>query len=137
MAARTKSKGKTYKFASLREEARKRAEAEGRKPPAPPGPFVIDDVQPPIVITMPDTLERQLALAELIDPHGSFSANQALPLLRALCGPAFGRVWSLIKDDTDPNTAIALVQALMQHMYESAGVEEAEELPGGSVGSSD
>jgi hypothetical protein len=136
MAARTKSKGKTYKFATLREEARKRSEAEGRKPPAEPAPFVIDDVSPPIVITMPDTLERQLALAELIHPDGSFSASEALPMLRALCGSAFGRVWSLIKDDKDPNTAIALVQALMQHMYEQAGVEEAEELPGGSVGSS-
>lgn len=127
-----KAKTKTYKFAALREEAAR----QDTPSPVEYLPFVIDDVTPPIVITAPDTLERQLVIAEMIGPQGDFSAGQALPLLRALCGPAFPRVWSLIKDDRDPNTAIALVQALIAHHYDA--IEgEASELPGGSEGSSD
>lgn len=129
------SKSKTYKFATLRAEAKKRTKAQGR-PEAPEiEPFVMDDVEPPIVITAPDTLERQLVIAEMIGPAGDFSASQALPLLKALCGPAFPRVWLLIKDDKDPNTAIALVQALVEHLFDAV-TEGAAEVPGGSQGSS-
>jgi hypothetical protein len=126
--------GKSYKFANLRAEAKKRAKAQGKQEQPEIEPFVMDDVEPPIVITAPDTLERQLVIAEMISPGGDFSAGQALPLLKALCGPAFPRVWALIKDDKDPNTAIALVQALVEHMFDA--VTEAADVPGGSQGSS-
>lgn len=122
----------TYKFAEMRAEAQAMGGAEVQ---APWPPFVIDDVVPPIVITAPDTLERQLQIAELID-GGDITPGQALPLLRALCGDAFPRVWALIKNDTDSNTAIALVQTLVAHMY-GAIEGEASEVPGGSPGSSD
>jgi len=127
----------TYKFAQFREEARAITAVAGEPEPMYP-PFVIDDVEPPIVITAPDTLERQLQIAELIGDEGTvnFTASQALPLLRALCGPAFPRVWALIRHDKDPQTAIALVQALTAHMY-GAIEGEANETPGGSQGSSD
>jgi len=126
----------TYKFAALRAEAARASERDGTdyEPKVPP--FIIDDVQPPIVITAPDTLERQLVIAEMISDDGSFGASQALPLLRALCGPAFSRVWPLIKDDRDPNTAIAFVQALISHFYAALELGAAE-VPGGSEGSSD
>ena len=128
-----KKQAATYKFADLRAEAQA-ASAEGEEQPEVP-PFVIDDVTPPIVITAPDTLERQLVIAEMIDVQGNFSAGQALPLLRALCGDAFPRLWMLIKNDRDPNTAIALVQSLVSHFYAAIEVEAAS-LPGGSEGSS-
>lgn len=133
MASKTKKKTATYKFAQLRAEAAQRAEGHEDQREIPP--FVMDDISPPIVITAPDTLERQLVIAEMISPQGNFSASQALPLLRALCGPAFDRVWSLIRNDRDPNTAIALVQALVSHFYDAIEAEAAE-LPGGSEGSS-
>jgi len=122
----------TYKFAEMQAEA---AAMGGEEAAEAWPPFVIDDVTPPIVITAPDTLERQLQIAELID-NGEIGVGQALPLLRALCGDAFPRVWSLIKNDKNPNTAIALVQTLMAHMY-GAIEGEASEVPGGSQGSSD
>jgi hypothetical protein len=125
----------TYKFAEMRAEAQAMAIVEPTGLPESP-PFVIDDVVPPIVITAPDTLERQLVIAELIDAGGDFTVGQCLPLLRALCGDAFPRVWQLIRNDKDSNTAIALVQALVGHHY-PAFEGEASEIPGGSPGSSD
>lgn len=139
MAAPSKKKQQssgTYKFATLRAEAKRRSAQEGPRRADLVPPFVMDDVVPAIVITAPDTLERQLVIAEMIGPQGVFEAASALPLLRALCGDAFGQVWSLIKDDRDPNTAIALVQALVAHMYAAIDVEAAD-VPGGSEGSSD
>ena len=127
-----KKKPSTYKFAALREEAARRTEGQEKRPEIPP--FILDDVTPPIIITAPDTLERQLVIAEMIGPSGTFEAAQALPLLRALCGPAFGQLWSLIRNDTDPNTAIALVQTLIQHFYDAIEAEAAD-VPGGSEGS--
>jgi len=131
--AKKKQQKKTYKFAEIRAEAE--AIAGDDLTEAYP-PFVMDDVSPPIVITAPDTLERQLVIAEMIDARGEFGASQALPLLRALCGDAFPRVWALIRHDKNPQTAIALVQTLVAHMYDA--IEgEASEVPGGSKGSSD
>lgn len=122
------------KFADLRAEAARRAQ-DRPTPSSKVPPFVIDDVAPPIVITPPDTLERQLIIAQMIGPQGSFGSAQALPLLRALCGPAFDRVWLMIKDDRDANTAIALVQALIGHYYDALEIEAAD-VPGGSPASS-
>lgn len=128
-----KKKRATYKFADLREEAKRRNEGQDKRPEIPP--FILDDVSPAIVITAPDTLERQLIIAEMIGTNGTFEAAQALPLLRALCGPAFGQVWNLIRNDTDPNTAIAFVQTLISHFFDAIEAEAAE-VPGGSEGSS-
>lgn len=130
MAAKTK----TYKFATLKKEANKKAEDRPKRKVPPP--FVLDDIEPPISITAPDTVERQLIIAECIGRDGSFDMANVMPLLRALCGNQFGRVWSLVKDDTEPDTLIRLVQALVGHFGDDIDALEAEELPGGSTGSS-
>lgn len=133
------AKKKTYKFATLKKEAAKKA---ADRPKAKlPDPFVLDDVQPPIVITAPDTVERQLVIAECIGRDGNFDMANVMPLLRALCGDQFGRVWFLVKNDTEPDTLIALCQTMVDHFAEQGGLTadmvEAAELPGGSTGSSD
>jgi hypothetical protein len=107
------SQGKSFKFATLKREAQKKA--EGREKRKLPPPFVLNDIEPPIVITAPDTVERQMIIAEMIGPQLSFDASRALPLLRALCGNEFPRVWALIKDDTEPDTTVALIQAMVAH----------------------
>lgn|SRR4051812_38760731 len=129
-------KKKTYKFATLKAEAQKKA--ADRPKQKTPDPFVLDDVQPPIVITSPDTVERQLIIAECIGRDGSFDMANVMPLLRALCGDQFGRVWTLVKNDTEPDTLIGLCQAMVDHFAEDglADMVEANELPGGSTGSS-
>lgn len=130
---------KHYKFSKFREEAAKKA--KGRAKPPEIDPFVIDDVEPHIIITAPDTVERQLVIAEMIGPNGEFHINNALPLLRAMCGDQFGRVWMLVRDDKDPGTLLALIQALVEHFTAQAAalgdVVEAADLPGDSQGSSD
>lgn len=126
-------KPKTYKFATFKKEAERKA--AGRAKATLPPPFVMDDIEPPIVITAPDTVERQLMIAECMGRDGAFDMANAMPLLRALCGNQFGRVWSLVRNDEDPETLIALVQALVSHFgSDLEDVTEAAELPGGSTG---
>lgn len=126
------AKGKGISFAKLKKEAE--AKAAKREPRKVLEPFVINDVEPPIVITSPDTNERQLMIAEMIGRDGTFDTTNSLPLLRALCGTSFGRVWMLVRDDTEPDTLIALIQAIFKHFEDVIkGLQEAEEeLPGGS-----
>ena len=129
---------KSYKFANFQKEAdAKRAKAA---PPPEFPPFVIDDITPEIRITAPDTLERMLVIGDYIGMwrSGNWDTSASLPLLRALCGNQFGRVWMLIKDDPDPNTMLAMINAMFEHFSEVIEpVQEAEELPGGSEDSSD
>lgn len=134
-AARPK-KAKTYKFATIRAEAEK---TQGEQKPKPEiAPFVIDDIEPHIVITVPDTLERQMIIAEIMyNTQGVPDVSQGLPLLRALCGSSFPRVWSLVKNDKDPFTLIRICQMLFEHFEEAFdNAMEAEKQPGGSKGSS-
>jgi hypothetical protein len=131
-----KAQKKSYKFATIKKEAEKKA-AE-REPRKEIPPFVLDDIQPPIVITAPDTLERQMIIAELMGPDGVSDPSSALPLLRAFCGDQFGRVWSLMRHDKDPDILFGFIQALMDHFSEVIqDMTEAEELPGGAEGSSE
>ena len=133
--ARTPTKTvKTFKFAALKKEAE--AKAEGREKRKLPPPFVMDDVEPPIVVTAPDTVERQMIIAEMIGPNGEFHPSAALPLLRALCGPAFPRIWQLIKDDTEPDLTVLLIQNILDHFKSAIPETEAAEQPGGSTASS-
>jgi hypothetical protein len=127
---------KSYKFATIKREAEKKAAA--REPRKEIPPFVLDDIQPPIVITAPDTLERQMIIAELMGPDGVSDPSSALPLLRALCGDQFGRVWSLMRHSKDPEILFEFIQALFDHFSEVIqDMTEAEELPGGAEGSSE
>jgi hypothetical protein len=129
-----KAATKTFKFAALKKEAE--AKAQGREPRVVPPPFVIDDVDPPIVVTAPDTVERQMIIAEMIGPNMEFHPGAALPLLRALCGPAFPRIWMLIKDDTEPDLTVLLIRQILDHFKDAMPEAEASELPGGSAASS-
>lgn len=125
----TKSKG--INFAKLKKEAEAKAAKRPKRKVLEP--FVINDVDPPIQITAPDTVDRQLTIAEMIDRDGQFDTGNSKVLLRALCGPAFGRVYMLVKDDTEPDTLIALIQAIFTHFQDViVEMQETEELPGGT-----
>lgn len=130
-------KAKTYKFARMKKEAEKRREKQAPLPDIPP--FIIDDVTPPIEISSPDTLERQLIISDFIGQWraGNWDMSNSMHLLRALCGEQFGRVWMLIKDDPDPAVMLELINAMFDHFSAVLGdATEAAELPGGSSDSS-
>jgi hypothetical protein len=135
MASKIKTASKTYKFAALKQQAER--QQEGREARKTPPPFVFDDVEPPIVITAPDTVERQLVIAEMIGPNLEFAPGAVRPLLKALCGKEFPRVWALVKDDTEPDLTVLLITQILEH-FKQAGLAmaEAADLPGGSEASS-
>lgn len=131
MAAKTKG----YKFATLKKQAEEKAGKTAKGPK--PTPFVLEDVQPPISINPPDE-KRALEISEYVGSDGTFHMAYARPLLRALCGDQFGRVWALIPDDDDSAGVLItdLVQAMFEHFNTSLkDAREAAELPGGSAGS--
>ncbi len=135
--AKEEAKGKTFKFSTIKAEAEKNA-PERVVPDV--GPFVLDDIDPPIVITFPDTIERQMIIGESMsaDATITFRPQTTLPLLRALCGTAFDRVWMLVRDDKTPDALLGLIRAMFEHWGEALQtIIEAGELPGGSEGSSD
>jgi hypothetical protein len=128
---------KTYKFATLTAEAKAKMDERTRNNPVMP-PFVIDDVDPPIVITAPDNLERILVAAEGFSAVERGDMGAVMPVMRAICGDAFPRVWWLVREDKGVDRAMALLNALAKHFEEVlAPYQEAAELPGGSSGSSD
>ncbi len=132
------AKGKGFKFATIKAEAIRNAPE--RPTPVDVGPFILEDLDPPITITFPDTIERQMIIAESMsaDATITFRPNTTLPLLRALCGPAFDRVWMLVRDDKTPDALMGLVRAMLEHWAEALrDVIEASEVPGGSQDSSD
>jgi hypothetical protein len=132
-------KAKTYQFSKMKREAeRKREKSPRKREPIPP--FIIDDVTPHIVITEPDTVERMLTIADFVgmQQSGQWDNSAYIPLLRALCGDQFGRVWMMVKDDPDTEVLLNLINALFDHFSGVLkDVREAEEdLPGGSGDSS-
>jgi hypothetical protein len=135
MAAKTVSKPKATKWATLKKQAAERAGA-GR-PRVKLEPYIIDDVQPPIVIEPPDD-KRLLVIAECLGPDLQFAAQRTLPLLRALCGDQFPRVWQLVPDN-DPNAMAmfaVLTEELINHFIVALkDAVEAQDLPGGTGGS--
>jgi hypothetical protein len=138
MSNTQKAKPKTFKFSDFQNQAeRKRADQDER---VEPPPFVMEmpGDQDDVVITAPDTLERILVITDTIGPDGTFALERSLTVLRALCGDAFPRVWSLVKNDKDPALMVAIVQAIFKHFEEVLrdAQEANEELPGGSGDSS-
>ncbi len=129
------AKNKAYKFATLKANAKKEAGKRAATPVVKP--FVLEDVQPPISVNPPDP-KRALEIAEYIGSDGTFKMSNARPLLRAMCGNQFGRIWELIPDDDDSASELIaqLVQAMFEHFNEDlADALEAKELPGGTKGS--
>jgi hypothetical protein len=106
-------------------------------------PFVIDDVQPPIIINAPDektalVIAEQIGMVtgDMVDP--AMSIQRVLPLLRAFCGDQFPRVWAMLPKENTTESVYVMLQALQDHFSEQMAVlahaKEAAELPGGSQG---
>lgn len=117
---------KVSRFAQLVAEAKKEYKA--------PEPYIFDAFDPPVEITAPDTLERSLALATLLDVRGNVSAENLRPMLRALVGDdAFGVVWDAVCDEP-VEVAFALVEDINDH-FTGGALDGTEPLPGGLQGS--
>lgn len=135
---------KTHKWADFQAEADRRAEGREERPSAEP--FIIDDVEPPIVIPPPDektvlVISEQIGIlsTDLMDPMTS--SGRVLPLLRAFCGDQFPRVWAMLPKENTTNAVNIVMQALLDHFtaqnQQLAHAREAAKLPGGSKASSD
>jgi hypothetical protein len=140
-ASRPQSQRKTHKWADLQKEAERRAEGRGTKR-LTAEPFVIDDVEPHIVIEPPDEkttliISEQIGIVSSgLDPN--LSIQRILPLLRAFCGGQFPRVWAMLPTENTTEAVYVLMQALLDHFEVSLRTaRDAAELPGGSEASSD
>lgn len=114
--------------------ARLKAEAEEDRS-EPLEPYVLDDVDPPIIIEAPDDSERQLALAELFDSQGGFEVRDARRILQLVCGDAFDRVWELVRHE-HISVLVKLIDDMGSHFAKQSQLDGAQEFPGGSVASS-
>lgn len=77
--------------------ARLKAEAGKGQPPVVP--YVIDDVEPAIVIQAPTDTETQIGLAEVFDANGDFNIRDARRILELICGDSFPAVWELFRKE--------------------------------------
>lgn len=112
--------------------ARLQAKAKEGTPEVPP--YVIDDVNPPIVIELPDTIEQQVGLADLFTMEGDFRIGDARRILELICGDAFPRVWELMRRE-HITVLVAFIHELGEHFggFFDPG---ARDFPGGSGASS-
>lgn len=99
----------------------------------PKEPFVID-CDPPITVTPPESIERTLALATLVDKRGRLEHTQLRAYVEALCGDAFEDVWDLVRD-YPPQVLTDLIQAMSEHFNGQAENESADDAPGGELDS--
>ncbi|MFE2994080.1 hypothetical protein ACFXG4_03560 [Nocardia sp. NPDC059246] len=113
---------KKSRFATLRDQARKIHKAKS--------PYAFDAVDPPILITAPDTVERVTAIAEMIDSSGDANVSDLRRLMAAICGDAFDAVWAEIKDEPI-ELMFTLVNDMNAHFGAVPADGEADELPGG------
>lgn len=112
-----------------------RLRAEAAKNRAPIEPYVIDDVEPPITITAPDDVERQIGILEMLGPDGDqFQVSDARRVLELLCGEEFPRVWELVRKE-HISVLMELIADMGEHFGPAleAGMASA---PGGSPASS-
>ncbi|MFE3052371.1 hypothetical protein [Nocardia sp. NPDC059239] len=112
---------KKSRFATLRDQARAKHKAQE--------PYEFDAVDPPILITAPDTVDRALAIAEMIDNNGAANISELRPLLAAICGDAFDAVWAELKNEPI-ELLYDFVDDLNKH-FGSVPDEDGAELPGG------
>lgn len=99
-----------------------------------PAPFIFDAYDPPIEITAPDTLERSLALATLLDVEGNVEPEAMKPMLKALVGEeAFPFVWDKLRNQPVHVTHF-FVNKINEHFNGESNLG-ARALPGGSAGS--
>ncbi|WP_157224905.1 hypothetical protein [Nocardia thailandica] len=109
------------RWATMRDEARANR--------TPREPYAFDAVDPPILITAPDTVERATALAEMIDAKGGIDSAHLRRLIAAICGDAYERVWEIIRDEP-AEVLFALISDMNEHFNAVPG-DEAGDLPGG------
>lgn len=111
---------------------------EAKKDYKPTPPYVFDGCTPAIEIAAPDGLERQLALARLVDTSADELVPNLVPMLEALTGPdAFPFIWKAIRDEPIEVT-MALIDSLNEHFNgidDSTADAGAEDFPGGDVAS--
>ncbi|CAM4323123.1 hypothetical protein NONI108955_20775 [Nocardia ninae] len=123
MASKKTTAPKLSRWAQLKAEAKKNY--------TPAEPYEFDAVDPPVLITAPDSLERSLALASLLDSAGTVAVRDLESMIAALVGrEAFPVVWDAIRDEPVEVT-MALVEDINQHFDDDAPDESAAELPGG------
>lgn len=113
--------------------ARLKAQAEKDLPEVPP--YVIDDVEPPIVIQAPTSTEQQIEIHQLFGNDGTFHVRDAELVLRALCGEAFPRVWEQFRRE-HVKVLIALIADMGDHFGELLQGNGEGDFPGGSPASS-
>lgn len=115
-------------FARLKEQAAKDApELE---------PYVIDDVEPPIVIEAPTDSAVQLEIAELFGEDGGFAMKDARKIIRLLAGDAFDRVMEVFGRE-HISVLLALIDDMGRHFQEQRPeLAEVADFPGGSHASS-
>lgn len=122
------------RWATIRDQA--------RKDHKPKEPYVFDDtVDPPIIITAPDTVERVTAMAALIDlaknDDGTIKTDvdpkNVVPMFRAICGDAFHRVWSVV--GPEPIEVLWPLFWDINDHFETVPGDDGEGLPGGESAS--
>lgn len=116
-----KPTAKKSRFATMRDQARAKHKVQT--------PYEFDAVDPPILITAPDTVDRALAIAEMIDNNGATNVSELRPLLAAICGDAFDAVWAELKNEPI-ELLFDFVNDLNEHFNAVPG-DEGAELPGG------
>ncbi|MFE5290332.1 hypothetical protein ACFRAQ_35730 [Nocardia sp. NPDC056611] len=116
-----KTAAKKSRYAMLRDQARAKHVARE--------PYEFDAVDPPILITAPDTVERLTAIAEMIDNEGEIDVANLRRIVAAICGDAFGKVWAIIKDEP-AEVLFAFVNDVNMH-FNAVPAAEGGELPGG------
>ncbi|QWS68134.1 tail assembly chaperone [Gordonia phage VanLee] len=90
-------------------------------------PYVIDDVEPPIIIH-PPSVDGQLTIAENVGPKGEIRVSSIRTVLRALTGENFDRVYELVKDG-DEFDLVALINDIRGHFKPGSG---SDDVPGKS-----
>lgn len=140
MPTRPKTAGKAAQAVTTRPApqpggvfARLKAEAEKGRPPVEP--YVIDDVDPPIVIAPPGDAESQFAFADLFAEDGSFAMKDVHRVLQLICGDAFDRVWQLVRKE-HISVTLALIDDMGRHFQDQVPAAEVADFPGGTAASS-
>lgn len=114
-----------------------RLEREAMEDYTAPEPFVIAEANPPIVITAPVETHRVVAIAQIYSASqaGDIDPAQFHPLLRAVCGDAYERVWTEFLADRHYSVAYLFLLEIQKWFLPNgpaAVTGGGEELPGGS-----
>lgn len=118
---KTDAEPKLSRFEQLRAEAKKELPVFE--------PYVLDEtLDPPLVIEPPIGLDAQLTVLGMADKNGDTEIRNVKPMLHALCGKSFDRVWDLLKDEP-----IEVAEAVVQDMwkfFDEQVLDSAAETPG-------